>query len=146
MFLNQTSHYALRAMTGLVISKTNKPVGSKKLAEVTSVPSHYLSKIMRKMVKAGYVDSRKGHGGGFTLKVSPDKLRIIDVLTASGFDVDEQPCVFGFDSCGDDNPCPLHPVWKQLKNCFTDWSHNTTLEDIRRESSKLEDVKRWVKE
>lgn len=146
MFLNQTSHYALRAMTGLVISPTDEPVGSKKLAELTSVPSHYLSKIMRKMVEAGYVESQKGHGGGFTLKVDPKNIRIIDVLVASGFDLEEQPCVFGFDNCADDNPCHLHPIWKRLKNCFTDWACNTTLEDIRRESSELDEVKRWVQE
>lgn len=146
MFLNQTSHYALRAMTGLVISDTDEPIGSKKLAELTSVPSHYLSKIMRKMVEAGYVYSKKGHGGGFTLKVDPKSLRIIDVLSASGFDLEDQPCVFGFEKCNDDKPCPLHPIWKRLKNCFTDWAYNTTLEDVRRESSELEEVKRWVQE
>lgn len=141
MFLNQTSHYVLRAMTGLVITDSSKPLSSRELAESTDVPSHYLSKIMRKLVEAGYVDSQKGHGGGFVLTKSPDEIRIIDVLIAGGFDMDDQPCVFGWDQCSDHKPCPLHPVWKRLKESFKDWAYNTTFEDVRRENKLLIDDK-----
>jgi len=139
MFLNQTSHYALRAMTSMVISDREKPMRSKVLSEQTDVPSHYLSKIMRKMVEAGYVTSQKGHGGGFLLNIKPSELRIIDVLTASGFDPDDQPCVFGYEKCRDENPCPLHPIWKKLKSSFKDWAYETTFEDVRRENKLIMD-------
>lgn len=137
MFLNQTSHYALRAITEIVLQKDRKPIRSKELAKQTDVPSHYLSKIMRKMVEADYVTSKKGHGGGFLLNIDPAELRIIDVLTASGFDPENQPCVFGYTKCSDENPCPLHPIWKKLKNSFKEWAYNTTFEDVRRENSLL---------
>lgn len=145
MFLNQTSHYALRAMTGLATSENETPVKSKELAAYSDVPSHYLSKIMRKMVEAGYVTSQKGHGGGFVMNVKPADLRIIDVLTAAGFDMEDQPCVFGYDKCSSDDPCPLHPVWKRLKDCFNDWACNTTFEDVRRDSEIIEKSPAGVK-
>ncbi|MEX0769589.1 MAG: Rrf2 family transcriptional regulator [Balneolaceae bacterium] len=138
MFLNQTSHYALRAITGLVTTGNSEPVSAKDLARQVDVPVHYLSKIMRKMVEAGYVISKKGHGGGFVLDVDPEKLQIIDVLTAAGFDIDKQPCVFGWETCSNDKPCPLHPVWKRLKQCFNDWACHTSFEEIRLESAKIE--------
>ncbi|MEX0904926.1 MAG: Rrf2 family transcriptional regulator [Balneolaceae bacterium] len=141
MFLNQTSHYALRAMTCLVKATGSAPVNSKELADFTDVPSHYLSKIMRKMVEAGYARSQKGHGGGFMMSIEPRKLRIMDVLVAAGFDMEEQPCVFGWEKCDNNKPCPLHPVWKRLKDCFNDWALNTTFEDIRKESTLIEEVK-----
>lgn len=139
MFLNQTSHYALRAMTGMVKADDSKPVSSKELADYTKVPSHYLSKIMRKMVQAGFARSRKGHGGGFVMVVKPEDIRIIDVLAAAGFEVDDQPCVFGWDKCDNKKPCPLHPVWKKLKDSFNDWAFYTTFEDIKKESSIIEE-------
>jgi Rrf2 family transcriptional regulator, iron-sulfur cluster assembly transcription factor len=134
MFLNQTSHYALRAMTCLTLSGSAEPVNSRQLAEKTGVPPHYLSKIMRKFVEAGYVISQKGHGGGFLIKKPLESIRIIDVLNASGFDPDDQPCVFGWDKCSDTKPCPLHPVWKRLKDHFKEWAFNTSMEDVRREN------------
>lgn len=146
MFLNQTSHYALRAMTGLVNARGSGPVRSKELAEFTDVPSHYLSKILRKMVEAGYVRSQKGHGGGFVMNIEPENLNIMDVLTAAGFEVDDQPCVFGYDKCDSNDPCPLHPVWKRLKDAFNDWALNTTFEDIQRESSIIDEEKFYKKD
>lgn len=141
MFLNQTAHYALRAMVGLVNAEDNKPVNSKKLAEYSNVPSHYLSKIMRKMVEAGYVKSKKGHGGGFVLNAKPAELNILDVIVASGLEVEELPCVFGYEECGEEDPCPLHPVWKRLKNAFYDWAVNTTFEDIKKENNLINEPK-----
>lgn len=142
MFLNQTSHYALRAITGLVISGNREPLPARELSELVDVPAHYLSKIMRKMVEAGYVHSKKGHGGGFLLSVDPARIRIIDVLSASGFDIDRQPCVFGWETCSNEDPCPLHPVWKRLKESFTEWACNTTFEEIRTEG-RLEGIEAW---
>jgi Rrf2 family transcriptional regulator, iron-sulfur cluster assembly transcription factor len=138
MFLNQTSQYALRAMAGLIVADQSVPVNSKELAKTTEIPSHYLSKIMRKMVEAEFVESRKGHGGGFVMRKPLKDIRIIDVLEAAGFNMEEQPCVFGWDECSDYDPCPLHPVWKRLKDSFKDWAYNTTLEDVQRENSLLE--------
>ncbi len=140
MFLNQTSHYALRAVTELLETREEGPMNSATLSKKTDVPSHYLSKIMRKLVEAGYVHSRKGHGGGFTLIVEPEKLRIIDVLSAVGFDMEHQPCVFGWAKCSDLDPCPLHPVWKKLKMSFKEWACNITFEDIKQEKDLLNET------
>ncbi|MCH2450801.1 MAG: Rrf2 family transcriptional regulator [Gracilimonas sp.] len=137
MFLNQTSQYALRAMTGLVRADNTKPISSNELAQYSGVPSHYLSKIMRKMVEAGYVKSQKGHGGGFLLSVEPSKINIMDVLTAAGFEAGSQPCVFGYEKCEDKNPCPLHPIWKRLKDSFNEWAFNTTFEEIGKEAALI---------
>lgn len=140
MFLNQTSHYALRAITELLSTRNGEPINSAELSKKTNVPSHYLSKIMRKMVEAGYVQSKKGHGGGFTLITDPKELRIIDVLTVIGFDLDHQPCVFGWAKCSDSDPCPLHSVWKKLKESFKEWACNITFEDIRKDRKLIEET------
>lgn len=137
MFISQTSQYALRAMTGIVNAESSDPVSSKELAEYSDVPSHYLSKIMRKMVEAGFVKSQKGHGGGFILNIDPKELTIIDVLKAVGFNAEDQPCVFGYEKCDDNKPCPLHPVWKKLRNSFNEWAFETTFEDVRKEAALI---------
>ena len=137
MFLNQTTHYALRAVTVLVMAKNRQRVTVHELSEQIEVPAHYLSKIMRKLVEAGYVKAQKGHGGGYHLAVKPENLYLIDVLTAAGFDIDEQPCVFGWEKCSNEKPCPLHPIWKQLKEAFRKWACETTFEDVQREGGEI---------
>lgn len=131
MFLNQTSLYALRAMSGMAQLELGTSIKAKELATLTGVPSHYLSKIMRKMVEAGFVTAQRGHGGGFELVVDPCKLRFVDVLIAVGYDPKQLGCAFGWAKCHDEKPCPMHPLWKKIKDCFNEWVMISTFGDIR---------------
>ena len=62
---NRTTEYALRAMAHLALQRQDHPMPAKELSKMTGIPQHYLSKIMKKMVEAGLVKSKKGHGGAF---------------------------------------------------------------------------------
>ncbi len=145
MFLSQTSEYALRAVTGVLLEADTGPVNARNLSEKTGVPVHYLSKIMRKLVEAGIIQARKGHHGGFQLAKKPADVCISDVFHAVGLDLEDRPCVFGWAECRNDDPCPLHPVWVKLKDSFREWSDTTTLEDIRRENGLPDDLDKWKK-
>ncbi len=79
MILNQTAEYALRAMAHLAELEEGVPVRAAELAEATKIPPHYVSKVLRKMVLAGLVNSQKGHGGGFALALHPSRITLADV-------------------------------------------------------------------
>ena len=79
---SQTAEYAVRAVVMLAHLKKEHLVGAKELAERAKVPSSYLPKLMQNLVKAGIVDSRRGVGGGFSLKRSPDEITILDIVNA----------------------------------------------------------------
>lgn len=132
---NQTIVYALRAMSYLAILPLEEPISARDLSEATNVPVHYLSKIMRRMVTGGLVDSQKGHGGGFQLAKPPKSIRMIDILLVMDYDPESQPCAFGWERCCVDRPCPLHHDWSQLKRVQIDWARQTTLADIRSRSA-----------
>ncbi len=134
MHWNQTVVYALRAMSYLAIMPLEQPIPARSLSEKTSIPVHYLSKIMRRMVTAGLVVSQKGHGGGFILAKPPKDISMLDVLRAVDYNPEAQPCAFGWERCNAVNPCPLHYYWSQLKSSHLEWSENTTLADIREQS------------
>lgn len=130
MLLSQTSLYALRAMIELAYSYGELPVRSAELAEKTYVPPHYLSKIMRKLVKHGRVSAQKGHRGGFQLASAPEQITFLDILHAMDLETEEIPCAFGWEQCGSSNPCPLHDYWQQLNQNFLTWAEETTLADV----------------
>ena len=107
------------------------------LAEAASIPRHYVSKLMRRLVVADLVDSRRGHGGGFTLTRAPDAVRFIEILEAVGFPGDTNSCVFGWDQCDPNQPCPLHTSWSRLKLAFLKWAQETTLGEVRDNWSEI---------
>ncbi len=120
----------MRALSQLAAHGQERALTAKELARLTLVPSPYLSKILRKLVAAGLLDSQKGHGGGFVLSRPPVTVRLSDVLDAVDELPDEERCAFGWGDCDATHPCPLHPAWSRLNDALREWATSTTLQDV----------------
>jgi len=79
---SQTQEYALRAVIWLASQPDAGPIDNSRIAEATSVPAAYLSKVMQSLTRAGILSSRRGVGGGFTLDQDPDELTVLSVINA----------------------------------------------------------------
>ncbi len=66
VMISQTVEYALRAVAHLAAESPNS-CKTQRIAEVTQVPSAYLSKVLQSLAKAKIVRSQRGIGGGVTL-------------------------------------------------------------------------------
>ena len=130
MYLSRTAEYALRTSACLA-RRSEGRLRAADLAEMAGVPRPYLSKILRRLAASGLLTSQKGHGGGFTLARKPEEIRFVDVLRAVDFEPAADHCLFGWESCDQENPCPLHPLWIDLKQAIEDWARRSTLADLR---------------
>jgi Rrf2 family transcriptional regulator, iron-sulfur cluster assembly transcription factor len=128
---SQTAEYALRVSACLARGASNDFVRAQEIADAAAVPRDYLSKIMRRLVEAGLLESRKGHGGGFRLAHEPAAIRFVDVLSAVGYKSDADECAFGWDKCSVTDPCPLHPFWSRLRESVDQWAEENTLADFQ---------------
>ena len=133
MLLGQTAKYALRAMSTLASLAPGESIRAHELSEITGVPVHYLSKIMRWLVVKKLVTSRKGRGGGFSLAVPARKITFAAILEAGNFIVESNDCAYGWGSCDLNNPCPLHETYSRLQEAVVDWMETTTLADVGRD-------------
>ncbi len=79
--LAKTVQYALRAVVYLG-SHQDSHLSVKELAQATSTPASYLSKVMRTLTSQGIITSQRGLGGGVSLKIPVDKLTLWDVVEA----------------------------------------------------------------
>lgn len=127
--LPKTTEYALRAMAWLATQPPGTGSTSAQLAEHTSIPRHYVSKLMRRLVVAKLVVSQRGHGGGFLLARPADEIRFIEILNAFDFPTLEG-CLFGWAQCHHESPCPLHAVWVDMRTTFTLWAEGTRLSQV----------------
>ncbi len=142
MILPQTSQYALRIMTHIALNRDAAAVRAKDVAEAINCSSTYVSKVMRKLVVAGLLRAEKGHGGGFVLARSPDKILFSQVLGAIEPKATHPQCIFGWRRCDASNPCVLHHRWNTVSSQFHEWARSTSLADIQRES----DASQWLTE
>lgn len=135
MVLSQTAEYALRAMAWLATAPEGVPVRAKDLSVATGIPTHYLSKVMRRMVVADLLVSQKGQGGGFLLSRPPGEITFIDILTAVDAFPAEGRCAFGWGECDEGRPCPLHRSWSEMNVRLQSWAAGNTLADIKRDGT-----------
>jgi len=129
-FLSQTAEYALRATACLASAPPDAPVRARDLSEGTQIPTHYLSKILRRLVLAGVLESQKGQGGGFSLARPPGQITFRAVLTAVDAYPASEGCAFGWGTCDAVNPCPLHGAWSRMSREFQGWASTTTFAEI----------------
>ena len=130
--VSQTTRYALIILGHLANQgEAWCPVAG--IAEATSVPANYLSKILNRLAKHGVVDSLKGWGGGFRLRPEALDRPIRDVLVIlDGHEPDGiRACIFGFPRCDDADPCPLHDHWKQIRQSYDRMLGETTIGGLR---------------
>ena len=103
---SQTVEYALRAIV-TIAQQDGQPCTARKIAEITQVPSAYLSKLMQGLVRGGVVNSQRGLHGGFVLTKTPQTLTILDVVNSVEPLKRIHVCPLGIQSHGA-SLCPLH--------------------------------------
>ena len=136
MILSQTSEYAIRATSFIALRQDHGPVRAKDMSAAISIPPHYLSKVLRKLVEAGILLATKGHNGGFALSRPSNKIRLVHILEAVETTVPARHCIFGWRMCSSKEPCVLHHRWSSVNEAFQKWARATTLDDIRKDAVK----------
>lgn len=103
---SSTAEYTLRAVVYLA---TNRPGlrNSESIAEKTKVPAAYISKILKDLVEAGIVTSRRGPNGGFALARDPQAITVLEVVNAADPIQRIRTCPLGIPTHGS-NLCLLH--------------------------------------
>lgn len=105
----------------------------RRLAREARVPANYLSKILLMLGNAGIVSATRGSGGGYRLQRSPDEISLIDVVKLFDGSRARPDCLLGHKSrCSDQDPCPAHNRWKEVRQAYVDFLESTTLGQIAR--------------
>lgn len=127
--------YALRAVLYLAVeSNSDKKIRKSTLAEELEIPTAYLAKILQELVPKNIISSAKGPNGGFYLTAKNSDAPVMNVIEAiDGLSYFEK-CGLGLKNCSDNNPCPIHVDFKQvrdrLKTVFSHKSIQTLANEI----------------
>ncbi len=82
MAISKRSEYALRAIFELAYRNSGRPVKIHAIAEAQAIPPRFLEAIMSDLKHAGFVGSRRGSEGGYSLAKDVRELFVGDVLQA----------------------------------------------------------------
>lgn len=130
MIYSKTGEYAIRSILFLARQPKDKLIMSSEVAEKEDIPTHYLAKILQRMAKYGYVDSFKGRGGGFKITELAKKSSILEIVERVEGPVINLKCITGLKECDEENPCPLHQEWADLRNKIYNLISSKTVQEV----------------
>lgn len=132
--LSKKSQYAFKALTYLSEKYNEGPVLISEIARKRKIPLKFLENILLELKKAGILDSKKGKGGGYFLKKSPEKIQVATVIRLINGPIAMLPCVslYFYERCKNCNEhqCGLHDLMIQVRDATLNIVENRTLKDL----------------
>jgi Rrf2 family protein len=117
------------------MSEDQGPVLIQEIADRQNIPLKYLQQILVSLKLAGFVNSRKGPGGGYVLSRPPDQITLGAVLRAMDGPIAPISCVSvtNYQECGCPHPeaCALKMTFQEVRDKMADVLDNTTFADLR---------------
>lgn len=132
MLISSKSEYGLRALRDIALYANGSPVNRADIARRQQIPLPYLTQVLRQLVNGGLLTSNRGPSGGYSLRLDPDEVSILDVVTLLQGPVATAGCA-GAGAAGECNHldnCGLAGVWSELKSSSENVLAQTTLRDI----------------
>jgi len=135
--LSSRARYATRAMLDLSLLFDQGPIQISDIAERQNIPVKFLQQILVALKMTGFVQSRKGPGGGYSLAMAPKEITLGAVVRAMDGPIAPISCVSvtKFSECGCPNPeiCSLRNAFKEVRNAISEVLDRTTFADLSRE-------------
>lgn len=130
--LSQKGRHGLRVMADL--ASHEGWISLADVAERQGISRKYLEPLMAQFVQAGYVESRRGKGGGYRLAKAPEAYTVGAILRASeGHSLAPVACLDCHNSgepCDMASTCPTLPVWAELGRITSEYLDSKTLADL----------------
>src|SRR6188474_1266359 len=132
--LSMKSQYAFKALTYLSEKFNEGPILISEIAKKKKIPLKFLENILLELKKADILDSKKGKGGGYFLKTSPEKVKVATVIRLINGPIAMLPCVslYFYERCKncDEKKCALHDIMIEVRDATLNVLEKRTLVDL----------------
>ncbi len=139
--LSKKTQYAFRALTHLAENYGKGPILISEISNNKNIPLKFLENILNELKKANFLESKKGKGGGYSLKKPPKKIDLASVIRIINGPIALLPCVsLNFyhrcEDCDEEN-CGLRKVMTITRDATLKILEKKTLADILKESTLI---------
>ena len=131
MQIAKSTDFALRVLI-YSASRPGELVTQTEVAEFFAISREHLRKIVHELSKAGFVNTQRGHNGGFSLAKPPSDINLADVVSlfehknSAIIDCDALSCVLA-------KNCQLRSVFDEADQAFMDTLRKYSINDITSE-------------
>jgi len=130
--LSKKAKYGLKAMAILAKEYGNGPLLIGEITKRERIPSKFLELILLELKKKGFLQSKKGKGGGYYLNKLPESISVGALIRALDGPLALLPCVsqMAYERCAecpDEETCGIRIVFKEVRESTVSILERTTL-------------------
>lgn len=134
MNISRKGDYATRAMQELAMHYNRGPLQIEEIAARQAIPARYLEQLLLILKRAGFLESKRGVKGGYSLAKPPNQItlgqviRLMEGPPAPIFCVDPT----SREKCPVEKTCGHQSVWTEVRDAIAQILDNTTFEEVCR--------------
>ena len=132
--LNKKTQYAINALIFLAEHEPYTPVLISDIASKKKIPLKFLENILLELKKEGILESKKGKGGGYFLKIPANKIPLADIIRKIDGPIAMLPCasLYFYERCQncDEQNCGLHDIMIEVRDANLKILENKTVADL----------------
>ena len=134
MRISRRAEYALRAL--IALARQGRALQIIELSRIENIPVKFLEQILLALRNAGFLSSKRGVGGGYTLRMQPSQITVGDVIRAMDGPIAPVPCAAKQPlekcSCPDPQRCALRLLMTDVRDELSAIFDHRTIEDMLR--------------
>lgn len=123
--LQRRTDLALSALQNLGAAPEGRLTGTD-LAEAVGTTASFLPQVMSPLVRAGWVSSERGPGGGYALTEESMHASLLDVIETTEGTSFAGHCVMRDAPCPGDHACAVHAVASKARDMLVDGFRNSS--------------------
>ena len=132
--LSKKTKYAIRALIALGDNFGKESINISTIAE-QHIPKKFLEQILLEMRNAGFLYSKKGAGGGYSLLKDPKEINLVQVIRLTGGPISQLPCVsLNFyhkcEECRDEETCGIRDAFLNVRDATLKVLSETSIADL----------------
>jgi len=136
MKLTRFTDYSLRVLMYLGLQENGR-VTIKEISESYDISRNHLMKVVSMLTRMGYLDARRGPGGGIALARPANEINLAEVVMDMEDDLNLVECFCDGGNCIITPVCELRRVLSQALNAYLHTLKKFTLADMLEPRDKL---------
>ena len=141
--LSKKTKYAIRALIALGEHFGGESMNILSISQKEKIPKKFLEQILLEMRNAGFLFSKKGAGGGYSLLKNPSEINLVQVMRLTGGPIAQLPCVsLNFyrrcEECKEEASCGIRATFMSVRDATLKILSETTIADLIRKEKDLD--------
>lgn len=133
--LSKKTKYAFKALIYLAQQADNEPKLISDISGHTRAPQKFLEAILLELKKMGILNSKKGKGGGYYIRVEPKQVKLSTIIRKINGPIALLPCASinyyeSCDECLDEETCTIKKTIEEVRDETLRILENKTLADM----------------